>query len=187
VPVRARFLVGVGAWLLGVAAATSGSMIAVNQLAHGLLGSQTQQLTGANLSINPDDATDQPVPSATASGPTDPPSMRSAAAGKRSHVKSARSGAATPSRGPSLNGTALQTPDGSVTAVCEAAGAYLQYWSPDPGFEADDVNRGPAAVTSVIFRGSTGSVGVRVTCVGGSPVAHLFRPPPDNWNGRHDT
>jgi hypothetical protein len=174
--VKSRFLVGVGAWLLGAAAATTGSMIAVNQLAHGLLGPQSQQLTGANLSVTPDDAADR---SATVSAPTDPPSRLSAAAERQSHVKTARSGAATPSPSPSLIGTPLQTPDGSVTAVCEAAGAYLQYWSPDPGFEADDPKPGPAAVASVIFRSRTSSVGVRVTCVGGSPVAHLYRPPRD--------
>ena len=39
-----RFLVGLGAWLLGAVTATTGSMIAVNELAHGLLVPQTQQL-----------------------------------------------------------------------------------------------------------------------------------------------
>jgi hypothetical protein len=182
--VRSRFLVGVGAWVLGAAAATSGSMIAVNQLAHGLLGPQTQQLTEANFSVNPDEISDRPVPSATAGGHTDP-GKPSAASGRRSDVKTAGSGAATPSPGQSLIGTTLQSPDGSVTAVCQAAGAYLLYWSPDQGFQADDVYRGPAAVTSVIFRGFTSSVGVRVTCVGGSPVAHLYRPPPDDRTYGH--
>jgi hypothetical protein len=178
VPVKSRLVVGVGAWLLGAAAATSGSMIAVNQLAHGLLGPQTQQLTQANLSANPNADADRSAPSPTASGPTDPSSRRSAAAGKRSHVKSARSGAA-PSPSPSLIGTTLQTPGGSVTAVCEAAGAYLQYWSAGQGFKADDWNRGPAAVASVIFRGATSSIGVRVSCVGGKPVAHVSHLPRD--------
>jgi hypothetical protein len=179
--VKSRFLVGVGAWLLGAAAATSGSMIAVNQLAHGLLGPQTQQLTEANLSVNPDSGADRSDASAT-------PRMATESFGKRSALKAAKSGAATPSPQPSLTGTLLQSPDGSVMAVCQAAGAYLLYWSADPGFEADDWNRGPAAVASVIFRGPSSSVGVRVTCVGGSPVAHLFRPPPDNkYDGPHDT
>jgi hypothetical protein len=175
--VKSRFLVGVGAWLLGAVAATSGSMIAVDQLAHGLLGPQTQLLTQANLSVNPNADADRSEPSATASGPTDLSSGRSAAAGKRSHVR-ARSGAA-PSPSPSLIGTTLQTPGGSVTAVCEAAGAYLQYWSAGQGFEADDWNQGPAAVASVIFRGATNSIGVRVSCVGGKPVAHVSHLPRD--------
>lgn len=177
---KSRFLVGVGAWVLGVAAATSGSTIAVNQLAHGLLGPPTQQLTQANLSIGPDPQADRTAPAATASGATHLPSRRSAAARKRSHLKPARSGADTSSPSPSLVGTILQTPDGSVTAVCEAAGAYLQYWSADPGFEADDAKRGPAAVASVIFEGSAGSVGVRVSCAGGTPVAHIYHPGDDS-------
>jgi hypothetical protein len=182
VPVKSRVLVGVGAWLVGAVAATSGSMIAVDQLAHGLLGQQTQQLTEANLSVNPDAEADGASPAATASQAADPSSRRSAA-------KHAKHAAARPSPSQSLTGTLLQSPDGSVMAVCQAGGAYLLYWSPDQGFEADDVNRGPAAVTRVIFRGRAGSVGVRVSCAGGSPVAHLFHPAPDDSSddGPHDT
>jgi len=178
VPVKSRFLVGVGAWLLGAAAATSGSMIAVNQLAHGLLGPQTQQLTEANLSVNPDAASDRHDPSAPARGAADASRKGSAASGRRSAVKVAKSAAPTPTPTPShsqsLAGTLLQSPDGSVMAVCQAAGVYLQYWSPDQGFEADDVNRGPAAVASVTFEGPASEVILRVSCVSGKPVAHQY-------------
>jgi len=171
--VKSRFLVGVGAWLLGAAAATSGSMIAVNQLAHGLLGPQTQQLTGADLSINSDDVSGRPVPSPTASGVTDPPSWRSAASGRRSDVKAARTRAATPSPSPAMTGKWLQSPDGSVLAVCQAAGAYLQLWVPAQGFQADDPHRGPAAVASVTFERLGSEVILRVSCVSGTPVAQI--------------
>jgi hypothetical protein len=173
--VRSRLLVGVGAWLLGAAAATSGSMIAVNQLAHGLLGAQTQQLTEANLSVNADNPAARPVASAPPSGETDD----SDDSGSRSAMTAAGSAAGTPSPGQSLSGKWLQSPGGSVSAVCEVAGAYLQVWSPDPGFEADDWNRGPAAVASVIFQGATNSIGVWVSCVGGKPVAHVSHLAPD--------
>jgi hypothetical protein len=182
VPVKSRFLVGVGAWLLGAAAATSGSMIAVNQLAHGLLGPQAQQLSEANLSVNPDAASDRHDPSAPGRGAADAARKGSAASRRRSAVKVAKSAAPvaksaaptpTPSPRQSLAGTLLQSPDGSVMAVCQTAGAYLQYWSPDQGFEADDVNRGPAAVASVSFEGPAGEVILRVSCVSGKPVAHL--------------
>lgn len=180
-PVRSRLLVGVGAWLLGAAAATSGSMIAVNQLAHGLLGQQTQQLTEANLSVSANNSAARPVPSAALGGETDD----SEGSGSRSAVTAAGAGATTPSPSQSLTGKWLQTPGGSVMAVCEAAGAYLQYWIPGQGFEADDWNRGPAQVASVIFQGATSSIGVRVTCVGSSPEAHVSRLPPDD--GHHGT
>jgi len=175
VPVRSRFLVGVGAWVLGAAAATSGSMIAVNQLAHGLLGPQTQQVTEANLSVNADNPAARPAPSATVSQAADD----SEDSGRRSAAKPPEPAATTPSPRQSLTGKWLQTPGGGVSAVCEAAGAYLQYWVPGQGFEADDWNRGPAAVADVVFQGATASIGVRVSCVGGSPVAHIFHLQPD--------
>jgi len=49
----------------------------------------------------------------------------------------------------------------------------LLYWSPSQGFQADDVHRGPAAITSVTFRGPDDSVVMRVSCPAGIPVAHL--------------
>ena len=47
-------MVGLGAWLLGAVTATSGSMIAVNELAHGLLDAQAQaqQLGGKPVSAD---------------------------------------------------------------------------------------------------------------------------------------
>jgi hypothetical protein len=176
--VKSRFLVGIGAWLLGAAAATGGSMIAVNQLAHGLLGPQTQQLTQANLSINPDAARDQaapsPTPSATPSRATDESARRHHdSSRRRAAVKPAKSPAALPSPSQSVTGKWLQSPDGSVLAVCQAAGAYLQLWTPDQGFHADDVNRGPAAVASVTFEGPASELNLQVSCVSGTPVAHI--------------
>src|SRR5215472_16406389 len=145
-------------------------MIAVNQLAHGLLGPQTQQLTEANLSVNPDDVSGRPVPSPTASGVTDPPSRRSAASGRRSDAKAARTRAATPLPSPGLTGSKwLQSPDGSVLAVCQAAGAYLQLWVPAQGFRADDPHRGPAAVASVTFERLRSEMILRVSCASGTP------------------
>jgi hypothetical protein len=58
-------------------------------------------------------------------------------------------------------------------ATCESAGAYLLYWSPDQGFEADDVIRGPAAVASVTFQNLTSGIVMRVSCSGGTPIAHV--------------
>jgi hypothetical protein len=59
-------------------------------------------------------------------------------------------------------------------ATCQSAGAYLVYWIPDQGFQAEDVYRGPAAIASVLFRGPTGSVVMRVTCNGDTPIAHVY-------------
>ena len=182
--VKSRFLVGVCAWLLGAAAATSGSMIAVNQLAHGLLGPQTRQLTEANLSVNPDDASSRPVPSATAASDASPSSsaVKSARPGAKARSRAsaapsaaAPSAAATQQPRQSSSGKWLQSPDGSALAVCQAGGAYLQVWSADPGFRPDDVHRGPAAVASVTFENRTSELILRVSCVSGTPVGHVYQ------------
>jgi hypothetical protein len=65
-------------------------------------------------------------------------------------------------------------------ASCQPGGAYLQYWSPDQGFEADDVSRGPAAVATVTFEAPSGGVVMRVSCTSGTPSAQLAALPPDS-------
>lgn len=174
---KSRLLVGVGAWLLGAAAATSGSMIAVNQIAHGLLGPQTQQLTEATLSANPDERADRPSPSAPADSGRPSPSAPARPDRDPSRTRSAAnvtpSASATASTHQTAAGTLLQSPDGTVTAACQPGGAYLLYWSPYQGFHADDVFRGPAAIASVTFEGRANNVVMRVSCNGGTPVARL--------------
>lgn len=168
--VSSRFLAALGAWLLGTATATTGSMVAVNVLAQHLLDPQTLQLTGTTISADPDPESPSPAASAT-------PALRSTRpAAKATATPTANSGASQPSPN-SAAGTLLVFADGSVMATCESAGAYLLYWSPDQGFEvpADDVRRGPAAVASVLFRGQTGSYVMRVTCSGGTPIAHVYQ------------
>ena len=179
-PVKSRLLVGVGAWLLGVAAATTGSMIVVNQIAHGLLGPQTQQLSQATLSVNPDDRADRPSPSAAANSGR--PSPSAAARPDRDPVRTRSAVNVAPS-GPSASatapphqtaaGTLLQSPYGSVTAECQPGGAYLLYWSPEQGYQADDVFRGPAATASVSFEGPANEVVMQVSCKSGSPIARV--------------
>jgi hypothetical protein len=180
--VSSRFLVGVGAWLLGAVTATTGSMIAVNQLAHGLLGQQTQQLGEATVSADLDGVspTPSPSPAVSSAGPS-----ASKPATKVRH-RSAPSPAPSRMTGQSPAGTLLESSDGSVMAACQPGGAYLLYWSPDQGFQADDVFRGPAAISSVTFRGPSASIVMRVSCPAGVPVAHVYRAPPDDGGGSDD-
>jgi hypothetical protein len=68
----------------------------------------------------------------------------------------------------------LGSPDGSADAVCQAGKAYLIYWTPEQGFEAEDVIRGPAAVAQVVFQNNFGmGVTLQVTCRNGVPVKHV--------------
>jgi len=171
--VSSRFLVGLGAWLLGAVTATTGSMIAVNELAHGLLDAQSQELGGSTVSADL-------VPSASGTGGSPAASVAPSRRARAPAAKATRSAdpgsnaALSGSAGQNPAGTLLESSAGSVMATCEPAGAYLLYWSPDQGFETDDVLRGPAAVASVLFRGPTSSIVMRVSCSGGTPVAHVF-------------
>jgi len=167
-------MIGAGAWLLGAVAATTGSMIAVTALAHGLLSPQTHLLSGAPSSADVDGgpSVNPNLPAATASISPSP----SAVPVQPSSGQGPQAGAAAPSN---VAPTLLTSADGSVLAACRAAGAYLVYWSPDQGFTADDVFRGPAPVASVTFSNTAGGVIMRVSCSSGSPVAHVSSLPPE--------
>lgn len=163
-----RYLAAGAAWVLGVAIATTGSIIAVNELAHGLLSQPAQQLVGTR-------ARDNHAPAAQSASPAPSPSPTATASAAPA------TGAAAQQAAP---GTFLSSPDGSVVASCQAGAAYLQYWSPDPGFHADDVSRGPAVVAAVTFEGPGGGVVMRVTCTSGTPVADLSAISPEPWPSR---
>jgi hypothetical protein len=161
-------------------------MIAVSELAHGLLGQQTQQLGNATISADLDPSSGPPE---TAGAPASP----RAAAHKRVH-HTHRAGRTSPAAGQTTSPTPSPTPTpsqtgqsrlltssaGTVTAQCQSGGAYLQYWSPNQGYEADDVSRGPAASTYVVFQSTANTVTMRVTCVSGRPVDHVTKGPPDS-------
>jgi hypothetical protein len=188
--VSSRFLLGLGAWLLGAVTATSGSMIAVNTLAHGLLDAQAQaqQLGGKVVSgdLEPKASNTDESPSASpaaAAGSRTPAAKAMHSASPSSNAAARGSGRGpvgdSPSQSPpsgssqSPAGTLLVSSGGSVTATCESAGAYLLYWSPNQGFEVDNVVRGPAAVASVVFQNTTSGIVMRVSCSGGKPIAQV--------------
>jgi len=173
--VRSRVLFGAGAWLLGAVAATAGSLLAVEQLGQGMLAQQTTELSvtavNAKLAAESAEATTRPQASTGSSAPT-PSASRTA--------RSTRPvGRGTP--GPTIGtGKVVASQDGTAFAECKPGGAYLVYWTPQNGFEADHVVQGPAAVASVTFRGSTSGVVLKVSCSGGRPVAHVSQL---NWGG----
>jgi hypothetical protein len=173
--VSSRYLAAAGAWVLGAAIATTGSIIAVNELAHGLLSQPAQQLVGARVHEGHPTAapSSSPAPAAT-------PVPADAAA-----TSPAATPAASAAQAPA--GTFLSSADGSVMASCQPGGAYLQYWSPDQGFQADDVVRGPASVAKVTFEGSGGGLIMRVSCPSGTPVAQVTALPPDDSSESADT
>jgi hypothetical protein len=143
-------------------------MIAVNELAHGVLNPPSQQLLEATNVPHPD--------------PRDIPS--SAAPTSASPAPPVGAAAPVSTTAPPAPGTLLTSADGTVTASCQPGGAYLQYWSPNPGFESDDVARGPAPVASITFEGSGGGVVMHVSCNSGVPVAQVTSVPPEVGSSR---
>jgi hypothetical protein len=183
--VRSRILLGMGAWVLGAASATAGSLYAVNQLGQSLLTQHTKQISVAmvNAALALENA-DRTTPaaarsssaSASASPSTAPVRHRPAAVrmSHRSHHTHTQSSKLLTSQG------------GTTAASCDDGLARLLYWSPAQGFKADDVNEGPARVASVSFSDTSEEVVMRVACTAaGVPVAHVSSLSGGGWH--HDT
>jgi len=173
--VSARFLIGVGAWLLGAGAATGGSLLAVSLLGQGIVApAPSQQLTpaGVNQALAAEAAeAAQSTPSATPkASPLGSPSP--VPAPRRLKIKGSTpppATAATPT--PQATSTVLTSSGGSVVARCESAGAYLVSWSPQQGYAAVNVIRGPTATAQAKFSNGQRVVIMKVTCSGGVPTA----------------
>lgn len=199
--VRMRILAGVGAWLLGVGAATAGSLLAVSLLGQGIATSTSQQLTAATVSraLAAEAAeTHGPAPASTSS-PSPKPSVTRARQARPSQglaesgiSPSARAGRSRPASSPSGQAAATAAPasavlsslGGTVVADCGPGGAYLVSWSPVPGYEAGTVVRGPAATARVTFNSAANSVTMLVSCSTGVPAATSTIGGP--WSGGDD-
>ncbi len=176
--VQSRILI-VGAWLLGVGTATGGSLIGVSLLGQGLFGPGSQQLTVAAVnralaSEAAEPAASRPARSAAPHVPKPHAAAPASPMSTASPSLPANTGAGTgasPGPGDSAGGTGtlLSSGGGDVVATCSDAGAYLTSWSPNQGFEATNVVRGPAATATVTFQSQQSGVTMQVTCNGGVP------------------
>ena len=184
-----RVLAGVGAWLLGVGAATGGSLLAVSLLGQGIATGTSQQLTttAVNRALA-GEASESPgaVPAKT-SAPSPAPSARRSYQAQVSQTTrsqtgttpSARASGSRPAASPSAQATVaagsastvLTSSGGTVVADCRPGGAYLVSWSPDPGYEVGTVIRGPAVTARVTFNSAANSVIMVVSCSAGVPTA----------------
>jgi hypothetical protein len=172
--VPARVLLAAGAWLLGVLGATGGSLAAVSLIGQSFAAPPTQQLTVAAVNHALAGADHDASPAATAS-PTATARRSPARHGpaRRRRAASQSTGApATPGTG---GGTVLTSSGGSVLASCVSSGAYLISWSPQQGYQVDDVVRGPAATARVVFLAGPSGVRVDVTCAGSLPTEAVHR------------
>jgi hypothetical protein len=169
--VSARFFVGVGAWLLGAAAATGGSLLAVSLLGRGIIApAASQQLTVAAVNR----ALASEAAEALRSSPTATPPAAPSPAPPPRHTKVRPVVPATPAvadPAPQPTSTVLTSVGGTVVASCGTGGAYLVSWSPQQGYEAAGVIRGPAVTTQAKFSNGQRVVVMKVSCTGGVPSA----------------
>jgi hypothetical protein len=175
--VSARFLAGVGAWLLGASAATGGSLLAVSLLGQGLAPAPSQQLTETAVSRALASEAVEPTRS-----PSPLPAVTTSATPLVPHPKkhSAAPSVPPPSPVPQPTDTVLTSAGGTVMAECQAGGAYLASWSPAQGYEATKVTRGPAATAKATFTSSRKIVTMAISCTGGTPSANIHV---TNWGG----
>ena len=163
---HARFLAGVGAWLLGAAAATGGSLLAVSVLGQALAPAPSQQLTETAvvraLASEAAEATRPPSPR---------PSVSTTATPLAPRAKKASPKPSPTPPAPAPEPVGLTSIGGTVVAGCQGAGAYLVSWSPAQGDEVDQVVRGPAATAEVAFAGLRKLVTMNISCSGGVPAA----------------
>lgn len=197
-----RILAGVGAWLLGVGAATAGSLLAVSLLGQGIAESPGQQLTTAAvnraLAREAREASQaaragsppasSPAPSSRRTGPAAPrpaETQPAGAGGTASATPAPSRAAASPSAQDGV-GTVLTSPGGTVLAECRQAGAYLVSWSPVQGYEASSVARGPAPQARVVFESGAETVTMTVTCPDGTAGVPVVASDAHGWRGGGD-
>jgi hypothetical protein len=183
-----RAFLAVGAWLLGVVGATGGSLVAVSLIGQSIAGPPTQQLTvsAVNRALAASGKASGGSPQADPSTPSIAKRSRPAAPGHRHrHGTPAPSPSAPGSTSPPM-GTLLSSPGGSVLAVCHTGDAYLVSWSPQPGYTADDVARGPATAARVVFIAGNRGVRMVVSCLGQVPSATVVPVRDDDGGGGWD-
>jgi hypothetical protein len=175
--VASKVLLGAGAWLLGAASATTGSLYAIAQMGSGLVAQHTTQVSVRM--VNAELARDAATARSTSPVPTSSP--------KASHSPAPqRSGRTHPATSQvKYSPKWLWSDGGSVRAICSADGAQLLSESPAQGFEID-LNRivpGPTAVASVTFTNSSVVVTMKVTCdSAGVPSPNVSEVERSDWH-----
>jgi hypothetical protein len=159
-----RWGFAVVAWLAAAAVTTLIGLAAVNSIGDGILGGADRPFSAADVDTRLSAAPalpSLPPPSSSlpsSSLPSLPPPSLPPPSLSPSAVASAVSGV-------------LATAGGTVVATCTAGQAYLSSWSPNQGYQADHIVRGPGTTASIRFRGDKGrGVRLSVTCPNNVPT-----------------
>ena len=176
-----RILLGVAAWLVGVSAATGGSVLAVSVLGQDMTPSAGEQQSVATVNRAlakeaAERAGARPRPAVAPRRGIRPSAARIAALSRMGrhaaprHSPAARRSVAPPAPD-TAGGTVLTSQGGTLVATCAGARAYLVSWSPQQGFGSGGVARGPATNAQVTFIGGQLTVTMVVACAAGVPTA----------------
>ncbi|HEV7899509.1 MAG TPA: hypothetical protein VGP31_16880 [Planosporangium sp.] len=145
-----RLVASVLAWIVGAVAAVGVGVLALSLIGDGLTSRTVQPLTPDVVAREVSAASARPSPTALPSRAPAGQSPTPTAAGTEKLVFS---------------------PGGTAIARCSGGQVYLVSWSPEQGFRAKDVYRGPAPQASVKFESGDAKVILAVRCVGGEPQA----------------
>jgi hypothetical protein len=158
-----------------------GSFLVVDHIAHGLLGTGAQATAVApiqGVAAVHQASSSQAAPSLSGDAAGDdgdqdtaPPPLQPAVTA--TPPAAAQPPQAAPSHDPASGGSLVVSPGGTVMASCQSGLAYLQYWTPSQGYQADDVIRGPAATARIGFEQLASEYEISVTCNGSNPVAKV--------------
>lgn len=151
-------LFGILGWLAVAAGAVTVGLLAVTLVGSGLTSGSSQPLSSDGVS--------------RALGATSPSPSASASA----------SPVPTPTQSPSPSQSPPATPSGTTTkpftsaggtayAQCTGDQAYLTSWSPHPGYETDEVERGPDSRVSVRFEADDAKIRIIIRCTASGPRA----------------
>src|SRR5215470_4490266 len=153
---------------LNVASATPGGLLVVSELGEGITGSPSQQPTVSV--INQAQASESAQPLTSPRPPSQDGTDRTA--GTNGTGGTSGTGGTGGAGGAGANGgTVLTSSGGTVVARCATAGAFLLSWSPQQGFQAGSVIRGPASAARVVFTTTASTVTMTVSCSSGVPSA----------------
>jgi hypothetical protein len=145
------------AWVVGAASSVAVGLAALSLIGGGLGTHGVEPLTSERAAA----VTEGSEPPSVA--PTSPPAV---------DQSSSAPPASESTQASKSSDRVLRSAGGFVVARCVDDRAYLVSWTPEQGYEAHDVRRGPAGSASVEFEGRRQQVRLVVTCDGGVPQAH---------------
>jgi eukaryotic-like serine/threonine-protein kinase len=122
-----------------------------------------QASPGSSESVNP--GTGHPTPGTAA------PTGGVVGAGEHPGDPTGSAGRRQPTNAPSPVERSVTTPGGSATCRCTGPTAYLVSWSPLPGFDPTQINRGPGATVGLTFQGPVTAIRITFRCNNGTPLA----------------